>query len=108
MIEIQKGTFEERIITILLKQYPITVEELQAKSGLPRTVMERVLKAFLSRKIIELDILPDTSYIRLLRFDFQFIGRKETQRKTLKHKKITKERRVKAASKSTYEDMMYH
>lgn len=94
MIEIEKNTLEAKIIEILLEVYPITVEELVKELGLSKQMVDRGLKRLLTREIISLDILPDKTYIRLLRRDFHFIGRRVTQRKALKHKgsgKATKE-----------------
>ncbi len=110
MIEIQKGSLEERVLKILFIKYPITVEDLRAELGISQGSLERVIKGFLTRKILSLDILPDKTYIRLLRRDFRFIGRHESQRRPLKHIKH-KDRRAKYKPKgksSEYDDMMYH
>jgi hypothetical protein len=109
MIEIKKGSLEERILKILFNRYPITVEGLRDELGISKGSMERVIKGFMTRGIIGLDVLPDKSFIRLLRRDFRFIGRHESQRKPLKHIK----RRDRAAKykpkrkKDEYEDVMY-
>jgi predicted transcriptional regulator len=77
MIEIKSGTLEARVLKAMLKQYPITIDELQAKLGISEHALKRVLKGFLTRGFISFDELPDKTYIRMNRFDFKFIGRKE-------------------------------
>ncbi len=111
MIEVQKGSMEERIIRTLLKKYPITISELQKRLKVKREIIARIIKAFESRGIVTLDILPDKIFIRLLRWDFKFIGRRETQRRPLKHTKGKKskalKKRVLAKKKDGYDDLMY-
>ncbi len=84
MIEIERGSLEARIIEVLLEVYPITVEELREELSLSEKMLERGLKRLQTRGIIALEPLPDKVYIRLLRRDFHFIGRKVTQRRPLK------------------------
>jgi len=86
MIEIKKGTLEERIIKILQKTYPVTINDLTDELGLSKQTTVRVLKKFQIKGIVELEKLPDKTYIRLLRNDFSFIGKKR-QRKFIKHDK---------------------
>jgi DNA-binding transcriptional ArsR family regulator len=84
MIEIERGSLEARIIEVLLEVYPITVEELREEISLSEKMLERGLKRLQTRGIIALEPLSDKVYIRLLRRDFHFIGRKVTQRRPLK------------------------
>ena len=91
MIEIKKSTLEGRILALLLKRYPITVDEIREELHISMERVMRVIKALEVRGIIELEPLPDRVYVRLRRFDIHFIGRREVQRKALKH---TKERGI--------------
>jgi len=100
MIEIIKGTFEERIIRILQKKYPITVKELQNNLHLSRNTVMRFLNKFQIKGIVELEPLSDKTYIRLLRNDFSFIGKKN-QRKFIKHSSNKKQ------EKNEYKGPMY-
>lgn len=84
MIEIERGSLDARIIEVLLEVYPITVEELREELSLSEKTLELGLKRLQSRGIITLEPLPDKVYIRLLRRDFHFIGRKVTQRRPIK------------------------
>lgn len=86
MIEIERGSLEARIIEVLLEVYPITVQELREELSLSEKMLERGLKRLQTRGIIGLEPLPDKVYVRLIRRDFHFIGRKVTQRKPLKRK----------------------
>ena len=112
MIEIKKGSMEERILRMLMKKYPITISDLQKRLKVKREIIERVIKAFEKRGIVSLDVLPDTVYIRLNRFDFNFIGRRESQRKKLKHPKgkkgtAAKLKVIKRSKKDEYDDIVY-
>jgi DNA-binding HxlR family transcriptional regulator len=84
MIEIERGSLEARIIEVLLEVYPITIEELRKELSLSEKMLERGIKRLQVKGIIELEPLPDKVYIRLLRRDFRFIGRKVTQRRPIK------------------------
>ena len=84
MIEIERGSLEARILEVLLEIYPITTEELRKELALSEKSLERGLKRLQTRGIIILEVLPGKAYIRLIRRDFHFIGRKATQRKPIK------------------------
>lgn len=85
MIEITTGTLEERIIKLLQKTYPITVRDVQKELNLSKIIILRTLNKFQIKGIVKLEPLPDKTYIRLLRRDFSFVGKKR-QRKFIKHK----------------------
>ena len=84
MIEITTGTLEERIIKLLKKTYPISVEDIRSELNVSKDMVLRTLKKFQMKGIVRLEPLPDKIYIRLLRHDFSFIGKKR-QRKFIKH-----------------------
>ena len=84
MIEITAGTLEERLIKLLQKTYPITVSDIQKKLHISKDVALRVLKKFQTKGVLQLEHLPGKIYVRLLRHDFKFIGKKR-QRKFIKH-----------------------
>ncbi|MEE9151782.1 MAG: transcriptional regulator [Thermoplasmata archaeon] len=84
MIEIERGSLEARIIEVLLEVYPITVKELRKELSISEKMLERGIKRLKIRGVMALEPLSDKVYIRLLRRDFHFIGRKATQRKPLK------------------------
>ena len=101
MIEIITGTIEERIIKILQKKYPITVSDIENKLHLSRNTILRVLKKFQIKGIVRLESLPDKIYVRLLRRDFSFIGKRH-QRKFRKHHSDLEKQKSK-----DYDGMMY-
>jgi hypothetical protein len=84
MIEITTGTIEERIIKFLQKTYPVTVNDLENNLHVSRKIIIRVLQKLQTKGILRLEPLPDKTFIRLLRNDFKFIGKKR-QRKFIKH-----------------------
>jgi len=84
MIEIVTGTLEEQIIKILQKTYPITIKDLEKKLHSSEASIVRVLQKLQTTGIIQLEPLPNKTYIRLLRRDFRFVGKKR-QKKFIKH-----------------------
>ena len=100
MIEITRGTLDEQIIRILQKTYPMTVEELKIKLHLSKQQITRVLNKLQVKGIVRLEPLPDKTYVRLMRHDFSFVGKKR-QRKFIKHS------RSKINKSKDYEGIMY-
>jgi DNA-binding transcriptional ArsR family regulator len=101
MIDITIGSLEERIIKLLKKTYPITIFEIAQKLRTSQREIEWVLKKFQIKGIVKLDQLPDKTYVRLLRNDFQFVGAKQ-QRKTVKHSTEHKKEDI-----ENYDGIMY-
>ena len=66
--------------------YPVTLEQLKKKTGLPRSILKMELTKMQAKHILVLEPLPDRVYIRLVRTDFRFVG-KRTQQKFIKRKK---------------------
>lgn len=101
MIDIKRGTTEEQIIKILQKTYPVTIQDIKKQLKISKKLIERTLQKLRVKSIIQLDILPDKTYIRLIRNDFNFIGLKH-QKKFIKHKSSKKIRITK-----NDDDIMY-
>ncbi len=99
-IEIESDSLEARLLRVLLKTYPITTANLKWELKVSSGILERTLKGLQSRGIIELEVLPDKTFVRLLRSDISFVGRKATQRKRFKHK-------GKRSGKQDYDGMMF-
>lgn len=85
MIEITTGTLEEQIIKLLQKKYPITISDIEKDLRSSRSIIIRVLQKLHVKGIVQLEPLPDKTYVRLLRRDFSFVGKKR-QKKFLKHR----------------------
>ena len=101
MIEITKGTLDEQIIRILQKTYPVTVSDIEKELHLSRKIILRNLQKLQTKGIVQLEPLPDKIYIRLIRRDFSFIGKKR-QRKFIKHHSNKKK-----YVSNDYDGMMY-
>lgn len=102
MIEITVGTIEEQIIKLLQKTYPITVSDLENQLHLSKAIIIRVLNKLQLKNIVRLEPLPDKIYIRLLRQDFRFVGKKR-QRKFIKH--TSRKKQIKETN--TTDDIMF-
>ena len=87
MPEVKKESMEARILDILLKIYPITVDELAKRLRVSERRVKMVLLRMERAGWLVIEPLPDKEYVRLLRMDFTFIGRREVQKRALKHKK---------------------
>jgi len=99
-IEIESDSLEARLLRILLRTYPVTVDDLKWELKVSSSILERTLGALQSRGILELEELPDKTFVRLLRTDIAFVGRKATQRKRFKQK-------GKKSEKKEYDGMMF-
>ena len=85
VVEVLEGSLESRVIHLLLEMYPVTAADLGRELKVRPTLLDRTLRALALRGVVEFEPLPDRTYVRLLRFDFEFVGRKESQRKRVKH-----------------------
>jgi len=83
-IEVLHGSLDERILRYLLEAYPVTTAMLARDLRVPKARILRTLKALATRGVVELEDLPDRTYVRLLRQDLAFFGYKESQRKKFK------------------------
>lgn len=83
-VEILHGSLEERVVKYLMEVYPVTVEDLERELKVKRERLDRILKSFAQRGVVELEPLPDKTFVRLIRSDFQFTGVKATQRRRFK------------------------
>jgi len=90
MFEITRGTLDEQIIKLLQKKYPITVKDISEKLHLSKTQVLRVLQKMQIKEIVQIEPLPGKTFVRLLKNDFKFIGKKH-QRKFIKHYKDKKQ-----------------
>ncbi len=91
MIEITIGSLEEQIIKLLQKKYPITIFELASKLRVSRKEIEWIMQKFQIKRIVKLEPLPDKTYVRLLRNDFQFVGPRQQRKLTKRNTKNKKE-----------------
>jgi predicted transcriptional regulator len=75
-IEVLHGSLDERVLRYLLEAYPVTTAALSRDLRIPESRLGRLLKALALRGIVELEELPDKTFVRLLRHDFSFFGYK--------------------------------
>jgi DNA-binding transcriptional regulator LsrR (DeoR family) len=101
MIEITIGSLEEQIVKLLRTFYPITTVEISQKLRVSRREIEWILHKFQIKGIVKLEPLPDITYVRVLRNDFQCVGPKQ-QRRIMKQSTDAKQE-----ENSNYEGIMY-
>lgn len=80
MIDIVTGTREEKIIRALQEAYPITVAELGQRLHLSPRTLSFELRKLQSKGLVGLEPLPDKTYVRLLRTDIRFVGRRHQEK----------------------------
>jgi Mn-dependent DtxR family transcriptional regulator len=104
MIEIDNASIDARIIKILQNKYPVTVADIEKELNLSHDRILRVLNQLHIKGIVLLEPLPDKIYVRLLRRDFRFVGKKR-QRKFIKHHRSHRPFKIKSDDN---DDIMYH
>jgi DNA-binding MarR family transcriptional regulator len=62
---IKKDSIEDQILRILQDRYPITLEEIKREVRVKPERIDRAVRALLDMDYIELDILPDKTFVRL-------------------------------------------
>lgn len=90
-----RGSLEHRILELLSRVYPITTEDIRRELHVSQARVDRSLKALAQRGVVELDILPDKVYVRLLVTDLRL-----TRARGWKH-------RTSSDSKDDYEGIAY-
>jgi len=100
MIQINKDSLEARILRFLMQNYPVTLKELSQELKIKESTLKPKLDELRKMGILEFDHLPDKTFIRLLRSDFNFVGIRPEQRRGLM-KKFSKHK------KEDYEGMAY-
>ena len=60
------NALEARIVAALTKRYPMTTDELGEELSVRRDTLDRALKGLAVKGVLELEPLPDKTYIRLL------------------------------------------
>jgi len=101
MIEIKKDTLEERILKILMSRYPVKFSELRGELNVKESTIRESLNKLCGKKIIELEILPGETFIRLIRRDLRFHGINPVQKRGIIQKTGKKDKI------DNYEGMMY-
>lgn len=74
-MEFKPNSLEERIFRLLHTKYPITVDEVQKELKVSPRIVEHCLKKMAVRGIIEFDVLPDKTFIRLQVMDKEYIAK---------------------------------
>ncbi|MFO7990905.1 MAG: helix-turn-helix domain-containing protein [Thermoplasmata archaeon] len=97
-------SLEAKLIRLLMEGRPVTVEDAARELNISEKKVKRVAKGLASRGIVEMEPLPDKTYLRLKRTDVSFHGTNPSQERAVKHKK-SKRKKKKEENRST--DMMY-
>jgi len=84
-IEMDSSSLEARVIKLIREKYPITMKQMAKELHISDMKVRRVIGQLALRGIVEKDVLPDATYIRLLRHDIKFIGRRADQKRPIKH-----------------------
>ena len=104
MIQIDSDSLDARLLLLLLKDVPITLEEAARELKVSVSKLERLVKGLASRGIIDIEGYPDKRYLRLLRRDISFNGTNPSQKKAVKHRQ---RKSGKGSEKNNSNDIMY-
>jgi len=63
---VERHSLERRVIDHLLEHYPVTARELAVALGVPEKRIILELRRMEARGLVEMDILPDTIFVRCL------------------------------------------
>ncbi len=109
MVQVKANSIDAKVLKVLLDRYPIDIGEVAVELNLPIRRVQRAIKAMEQRGWVALETLSDKTFIRMKRFDFTFIGRDDTQRKAVKHKKKGKKKKkvMEKLLHDDHDDMMY-
>jgi hypothetical protein len=80
----------------------VTINDIEKELHLSRAIITRVLQKFQTKRYVQLEPLSDKIYIRLLRKDFRFLGKKR-QKKFIKHHSSG----IRYKSPDEYDGIMY-
>lgn len=102
MITIQSSSTDARILQYLLVKYPVTIIELKDMLSLPSKKINLAIGRLVKRKMVELDVLPDKTYVRLIRRDIRFEGINPSQKQALKKRNPRKRKLKKGDEESAF------
>ena len=66
MPTVLRGSMEHRIIEYARQHYPLTTDELASALHVSDAAVEMELRRMESKGLVELDVLPDKVFVRLL------------------------------------------
>jgi len=72
------------VIRGIREMYPVTMADLARALHIPDARLRCVVAGLEARGILGRDVLPDVTYLRLLRHDISFIGRRADQKRPVK------------------------
>jgi len=84
---------EERIIKLIQKNYPITIKEIAERIGVGIEKVKMEIIKLQKKGIVDVDILPDKTFVRLIRYDIRFFGERNQYRFIKKKKEKVKGRK---------------
>ena len=87
---------------MLVETYPVTIEEISQYLKAPRQRVENSLKILAAKGIVQLEPLPDKTYVSLASGDFRFKGKETEQLKKVQEKLKKRQKEY-----EDYDGMMY-
>jgi len=89
MIRVYENSTEGKILKFLMRNYPVTIDEIETKLKIKTSILKQKLRKFRRRGLVHLYASNDKIYVRLRRTNIELL--KIGMRKPL-HKKIVKHR----------------
>jgi len=88
-MKLEKDSLEARIVRFLQEIYPVTMKDIRREFREPAGRIDIALKRLQMAGIIEIERLPDTTYIRLIKA-VGSVGSRPLNRRAIKHERSKK------------------
>ena len=101
-MKLDSSSLEAKIVKFLREIYPVTLRDIRREFRQPKGRLDLALKRLEQAGIIELEFLPDRTYVRLVKA-VGSVGNRPVNGKAIKHEKG----RAKPRSSSDGDSVMY-
>jgi len=88
-MKLESGSIEARIVKFLREIYPVTLKDIRREFREPSGRIDLALRRLEKGGIIEIEELPDKTYVRLIQA-VGSVGSRPVKKKAIKHEKTKK------------------
>lgn len=88
-MKLDSDTLEAKIVRFLQEIYPVTLKDIRREFRQPEGRLNLALRRLEKAGIIEMEKMPDRTYVRLVRAEGS-VGSRPVNRKAIKHEKVKK------------------
>lgn len=88
-MKLEIDSLEAKIVRFLQEIYPVTLKDIRREFRQPDGRIDLALRRLEKSGIIEIEKLPDKTYVRLIRAT-SYVGSRPVNKKAIKHEKTKK------------------